>query len=56
MNQIKFLGWLTGITVILYVGTAVFAFLKVGISWTDFSGTVGPIVGILVGYFVRGEK
>ena len=56
MNTQKFLGWLTGVVVVLYVGTAVFAFLRAGISWTDFSGTVGPIVGLLVGYFVRGEK
>ena len=56
MNQIKFLGWLTAIVVLLYVGTAVVASVRTGISWQDFSGTVGPIAGMLLGYWVRGEK
>ena len=56
MNTQKFLGCLTGLVVLIYVGASAFAFWKVHISCSDFSGAVGPIVGMLVGYFVRGEK
>jgi len=38
------------------VGASALAFWKTIITWADFSGAVGPIVGLLVGYFVRGEK
>lgn len=56
MNQVKFLGWLTAIVLLLYVGAAEFAFFRNGLPWADFSGTVGPIAGLLLGYWVRGEK
>ena len=56
MNTQKFLGWLTCIVVVIYVGASAIAFWKANIAWADFSGAVGPIVGMLVGYFVRGEK
>ena len=56
MNTVKFLGWLTGIVVLMYIGTAIFSFLRNGLSWSDFSGTVGPISGLLLGYWVRSQS
>ena len=56
MNKDKFIGWLTGIVVLLYIGTAGFVFVRNGMAWQDFSAAVGPISGLLLGYWVRGEK
>lgn len=56
MSNVKFLSWLTGLVVLLYIGTAIFAFCKAMSTWQDFSGAVGPMAGLLLGYWVRGEK
>lgn len=55
-RQFNFLAMLTALVVLGYVGTSVYAFVRSGLSWTDFSGTVGPMAGLLLGYWVRGEK
>ena len=56
MNTDKFLGWLTAIVTLLYVGASAYAFSKSTIDFPTFSGAVGPIVGTLVGYWIRGSK
>lgn len=56
MNKDKFIGWLTTIVVLMYIGTACFSFWRNGMTWQDFSATVGPVAGLLLGYWVRGEK
>jgi len=56
MNKDKFIGWLTTIVIILYVGTTCFSFWRSSMSWQDFSATVGPISGLLLGYWIKGEK
>ena len=56
MNADKFLGWLTGILVLGYLGVSAYAFTQSGITWADFSGAVGPLVGTLVGYWIRGKQ
>ena len=55
-KSFSFLSWLTGIVVLLYIGAAIVAFLKAAITWQDFSGAVGPMAGLLLGYWVRGEQ
>lgn len=55
MNHDKFLGWLTGLVVLLYIGAAVVAFVNKQVSWNEFSGAIGPIAGLLLGYWVRGN-
>ena len=55
-ESFNFLRWLTGAVVLMYVGTSCYAFVKTGLSWGDFSGAVGPITGLLIGYWVRGEQ
>ena len=55
-REIKFLSWLTGLVVLLYIGTAMYAFVRNGLPWQDFSGAVGPMAGLLLGYWVRGEQ
>lgn len=56
MNADKFIGWLTAIVTLLYVGASAYAFARSEIDFPTFSGAVGPIVGTLVGYFIRGSK
>lgn len=51
-----FLSWLTGIVVLLYIGAAIVALAKGTIAWQEFSGAVGPMAGLLLGYWVRGEQ
>ena len=55
MNKDKFIGWLTAIVVLLYIGTAAYVFVRNGVTWQEFSAAVGPIAGLLIGYWVRGE-
>lgn len=56
MSNLKFLSWLTGLVVLLYIGTAIYAFGRGTATWQDFSGAVGPMAGLLLGYWVRGEQ
>lgn len=55
-REFNFLAWLTGLVVLLYVGASIYALAQRGLTWADFSGTVGPIACLLLGYWVRGEK
>lgn len=55
MNKLKFVGWLTVVILLLYVGVATWVFLRNGVTWAEFSGTIGPLVGMFAGYWVRGE-
>jgi hypothetical protein len=56
LKEFQFLSWLTAIVVIGYVVISGYAFIKDEVSWQDFSGAVGPIAGLLLGYWVRGEQ
>ena len=55
-RQFNFLAAMTGLVVLGYVGTSMYAFVRSGLSWADFSGTVGPMAGLLLGYWVRGAE
>lgn len=55
-RSFNFLAWLTGIVVLLYIGASIVALYRAQIDWQQFSGVVGPIAGLLLGYWVRGEK
>jgi len=57
MNEsFTFLRALTALVVALYIGAAIYALVVKMVSWPDFAGAVGPMAGMLVGYWVRGEK
>lgn len=51
-----FLSILTAVVVLLYVGVSAYAFVMSSVTWDQFSGVVGPIVGVMVGYWFRGTK
>ena len=55
-REFNFLAALTGIVVLMYVGASIYALAQRGLTWADFSGAIGPIAGLLIGYWVRGEK
>lgn len=55
-RQFNFLAALTAVVVIPYVGASIYALVQRGFTGADFSGTVGPIACLLLGYWVRGEK
>lgn len=49
-----FLSIMTAAVVLLYVGASIYAFAQQQTTWQDFSGAIGPIAGMLLGYWVRG--
>lgn len=51
-----FLSVLTGVVVLLYVGASIRALAHGSSTWQDFSGAVGPLAGMLLGYWVRGAQ
>lgn len=55
-REFNFLAALTAIVVLIYVGASSIALVRSVVTWQDFSGAVGPIAGLLLGYWVRGEK
>lgn len=52
----RFVGVLTFVVTVMYVGAAVGFLWASKIDFKEFSAAIGPIVGLLVGYFVRGSK
>ncbi len=56
IKEFNFLSWLTGIVVLLYIGASILAFMNSAITWQEFSGAVGPMAGLLLGYWVRGAQ
>ncbi len=54
LKRFNFLSWLTAIVLLLYIVPAIFAFNKTTITWQEFSGAVGPLAGVLLGYWVKG--
>lgn len=52
---IDFLSWLTGLVVLIYLCASVFAMITGKITYADFSTSISPIVGMLIGYWVRGS-
>ena len=55
-REFKFLSILTGLIALIYVIASAEAFWLKVITWADFSGSVGSMACLLVGYWVRGEK
>ncbi len=56
IKSFNFLSALTAIVVLMYIGTSIYAYSQSGISWEEFSGAVGPLAGLLLGYWVRGAQ
>ena len=55
INEFNFLSILTALVVLGYVGVSAFVLINGGATWQDFSGAVGPIAGMLLGYWVKGK-
>lgn len=51
-----FLSIMTGVVVMLYIGTAVWATVNKVITWQDFLAAVGSPASMLLGYWVRGAN
>lgn len=51
-----FLAILTFLVVMLYVGAHVWAMTAGVIRFAEFVTNVGPMAGLLLGYWVRGQK
>jgi hypothetical protein len=51
----SFVRTLTALVVLGYVAISGYAFAAQGISWQEFSGAIGPIAGMLLGYWIKGE-
>lgn len=54
-SEFNFLSILTALVVLVYVGVSAFAMLQGSTTWPDFSGAVGPVAGLLLGYWVKGK-
>ena len=54
-KQFDFLSALTAIVVLIYVGASAFAFLYNDLEFNEFSTAVGPLSGMLVGYWIKGQ-
>jgi hypothetical protein len=55
-RQFNFTAALTAVIVVGYVGASAYAFALNITSWQEFSGTVGPIAGTMLGYWFRGVR
>ena len=55
-REFNFLAALTAIVVLVYIGASSVALIRAVVTWQEFSGAVGPLAGLLLGYWVRGEK
>jgi hypothetical protein len=56
LKTFDFLSILTALVVLLYVGASIYAFAQGQSTWQDFSGAVGPMAGMLLGYWVKGRQ
>lgn len=56
ISRLNPVGVLTVLVVLIYAVVSAMVFVRMGISWQDFSGAIGPIAGTLVGYWLRGSK
>lgn len=54
-TEFNFLSILTALVVLAYVGVSAYSLFAGGASWQDFSGAVGPLAGMLLGYWVKGK-
>ena len=55
-NQFTFLAILTALVVLGYLGISAYAFITTAATWQEFSGAIGPIAGMLLGYWIRGAN
>ena len=55
-GKLTFLAVLTLVVVSVYVVAAAFALWQGGMDFKEFSAAVGPLAGMLLGYWVRGES
>ena len=56
MSTDKFIAYLTAIVVLGYMAASIYAFMRNGLAWADFSGAIGPVAGTQLGYFIRGAQ
>lgn len=52
-RRVTIVGVITLVAVCLYGGGAVWALVHSSLTFTEFSSILGPVVGLLVGYWVR---
>lgn len=55
-RRFDFLAIMTFMIVALYVGAHVWAMATAAIAFREFVTNVGPLAGMLLGYWVRGQK
>lgn len=55
-RRLDFLALLTIAVTLVYVGAAAWTLIEDGISFDQFSTAIGPLAGLLVGYWVRGQS
>jgi len=55
-KKMNYIAILTLITLLVYCGAAVYAMYKETIDFKDFSATLGPITGMLIGYLIRDRE
>lgn len=53
---VNFLAILTGLVVLVYIGTASAQLIAAKIAFAEYASTVGPVAGMLIGYFVRDQR
>lgn len=56
VKQFNLSAWLTGITLLVYLGGALFALLTQQIDFVDFLAAVGTPLGGMTGWAARGAK
>lgn len=55
-KQFNFLSALTAIVVLAFVGACIYALSQEKADFTQFAAAVGAPVGMLLGYWVRGQQ
>lgn len=55
-RKTNFLALLTFAVVTVYTVAAAWAMVANGLGFADFSAAIGPMAGMLLGYWVRGES
>lgn len=55
-RRFDFLAIMTFMVVVLYLGAHVWAVATGALRFQEFVANVGPLAGMLLGYWVRGQK
>lgn len=56
IKSLNFLAVMTFIVVTGYMSASIYALLASTLSYQDFSAAIGPLAGMLLGYWVRDTK